>query len=802
MATLRGFPASNTISPSVRITENDLTFISPTTSVHNIGLIGFASKGPINTPTSVTSLTDLVSKFGNPHPDTGDPYLIYAAQQVLRVSSDLIVVRVGDTDPTSPYQAKTASVEVPAAGGIVQIIGNEVAPFNPAENMYFSWKLNGTLASKVLKVRAGSYATVEDIVNELNNQPEGVDLTVKGQNALVPTIDGIQFVVIQNDPNDPTLDTVGVESVWAYGTSASIELVSHQDTVYGGASSLIGMGTLMTQAINPGSEDHYPLGDPYITAGTWDFTASSADDLANALQIVISGTGNVNYDDVVQVIDLSALAGTSVNTATLLTAITNEINTLPGEFEVYTEGVAPNETFSFRTKAYGSGSRLLVKSSSYLLDILGLESATAVGESPVRYSLDGDTFEGGVVRGSTANASDYSFEIYADSPGIEGNATTVVITTNSEDGTFSFKVFNNGQQVEAWGNLNKNQDSAFYVATYINANSNYIRVVDNTATPASPANTGAEGITLSGGTDGIPVEPDAQDDLVIGNPTAGTGLYAFSETEQINVDLLATPGRSSTAVIRALIDVCETYRQDAMAIVDPPFGLNVREIIDWQNGTHPLNNERFNTDYAALYYPWVEQTDVFNNIPVWVPPSGSVLATICQSDNFSGPWLAPAGLTRGVVPNINNVFTRPTLAERDLMYGNSNAINPIITFPDITGFCIWGQKTLQRTPTALDRVNVRRMLFYVEKAIKSASRALLFEPNTAATRERFITLAAVILSQVQTAAGLNAFVIKCDDELNPPDVVARNELRARIGIVPTYAVEYIFIEFNLTRSLA
>jgi hypothetical protein len=124
MANLRGFPASNTISPSVRITENDLTFISPTTSFHSIGLVGFASKGPINTPTSVTSLTDLVSKFGNPHPDTGDPYLIYAAQQILRVSSELIITRVADTDPTSAYQANTAAVVAPATGGLIEILGS------------------------------------------------------------------------------------------------------------------------------------------------------------------------------------------------------------------------------------------------------------------------------------------------------------------------------------------------------------------------------------------------------------------------------------------------------------------------------------------------------------------------------------------------------------------------------------------------------------------------------------------------------------------------------------------------------
>jgi phage tail sheath protein FI len=178
------------------------------------------------------------------------------------------------------------------------------------------------------------------------------------------------------------------------------------------------------------------------------------------------------------------------------------------------------------------------------------------------------------------------------------------------------------------------------------------------------------------------------------------------------------------------------------------------------------------------------------------------MAAYCQSDTFGGPWLAPAGLKRGVVPNINNVFTRPTLEERDLMYGNSNAINPIITYPDITGFVIWGQKTLQRTPTALDRVNVRRMLFYVEKSIKNIGRTFLFEPNTAGTRTSFTSACASVLATLQQNDGITNFVIKCDEELNTTDVISRNELRARIGIVPTYAIEFIFIEFNLVRELA
>ncbi len=779
MAILTGFPPSNTISPSVRISEVDLTLLSPTTTFHRIGLIGFASKGPINTPTSVTSLTDLATKFGNPHPDQGDPYLIYAAQQALQVSNDVVIVRVADVDPTSGSQATTASVEIPASGGLVDIIGSATGPYSFSADGFFSWKLNGVLASKVLVVPGDSITpisyTIDELFAELNSQ-------------LTPSIDGIEFYKTSSN-------TLGLRSTWAFGTSASIELISIQDSIYGGASSIVGMGTAMTVAELLGTADRYP-DDIYTSAGTWNFSGISMTTLATALQVVVSGTGNVNIDDVVQVVNLDALAGGTYTTAQVVAEINNQIGSLPGGFVA----VAVGDYVQLETLSYGRDSKLLVKADSTADVILGLSNNGVSGASPSVVSGGGSTDTGGIITGSSNSSGLVSLTVYADSPGLEGNATSVIFQNDSTNGTFIVKVFNNGASVESWGNLTKNQDSTFYAPTYVNANSNYIRIVDNTSVTAPPANTVLTGLALTGGGDGIPVDPDDQDDLVIGNPVAGTGIYNLSEPEQIDIDLIAAPGRTSTSVIRALISVAETYRQDCLAIVDPPFGLTVREIIDWQNGVHPLNSDRFDTDFAALYWPWIQITDTYNNIPVWVPPSGTVLATICYSDNLSAVWFAPAGLTRGICQNVANVYSRPTLAERDSMYGNQNAINPIISYPDVSGFVIWGQKTLQRAPTALDRINVRRMMFYIEKSIKRIARSFLFEPNTDALRAAFVSAATSVLSDVQQRQGLTDFVIKCDAELNTPDVIDRNELRARIGVVPTRAAEFIFIEFSLNRT--
>ena len=156
MAILRGFPPSNTISPSIRITEKDLSFIDSEQSFHRAGLVGFASKGPINVPTLVSSQRQLNTVFGYPHPESGDPYLVYAAEQYLLIANELYIVRVADEESVSDEQATTASVDVPSAGGQIEIESDTAAPYNFRTDSFFRWKLNGTLHSKTLVVLAAA----------------------------------------------------------------------------------------------------------------------------------------------------------------------------------------------------------------------------------------------------------------------------------------------------------------------------------------------------------------------------------------------------------------------------------------------------------------------------------------------------------------------------------------------------------------------------------------------------------------------------------------------------------------------
>lgn len=774
MAILQGFPPSNTISPSVRITEKDLSYVAPNQSFHRGGLVGFASKGPVNLPTLITTRRQLHVTFGYPHPDVSDPFLLYAAEQYLLVASELFVVRVADVDPVSDEAALTASVDVPAAGTLVEIESATAGPYTFADDSFFRWKLNNELSSKTLVVLADTYS-VDDLVTALNDQ-------------LDANLDGIEFY-------KTSTDTIGVKTVWAYGPDASLELVSVQNAIYGGtviSGNPTGLGTGMTAASVTGTMGMYPnVG--YQTPGEYDFTGLTG----LTLEVVVDGTDNVLIDGVVQVIDLAALEGSSNNISAVVTAINAEKvengGTLPGGWEA----VAVGNNLQLKTLHHGLDARIRVKPESTAETIFGLVTTTASGDSPSGVTGDVGIASYGIVTGDTNNSGSLAFTITADSPGIEGNQTQVRITNDVRENHFVLEVFNNGVSVESWGNLTKDQTSSYYVETYLTLVSDFIRVADNTAEGAGPEN---GTYNLSGGTDGIPADPDAQDSLLIGSLIGYTGLYTLSEPEQIDIDLIAIPGHSSTSVVLAMLDFCQNLRRDCMAIIDPPFGLTVKEIVAWQNGTHPLNSTRFDSDFGALYWPWVKFRDSFNKVDVWIPPSGSIMAVIARSDTLSAPWFAPAGATRGIVPGITDVYSRPTLEERDLMYGNRNCINPIVTFNDIDGFLVWGQKTLQRRPTALDRINVRRMMFYIEKRIRSASRTLLFDPNDAEFQRTFISIATSVLREVQVGRGVTDYIVKADSELNTPDVIDRNEFRARIGVQPTRAAEFMFIEFSLHRT--
>jgi hypothetical protein len=201
-----------------------------------------------------------------------------------------------------------------------------------------------------------------------------------------------------------------------------------------------------------------------------------------------------------------------------------------------------------------------------------------------------------------------------------------------------------------------------------------------------------------------------------------------------------------------------------------------------------------NTSYAASYWPWVQTIDPDSAQLVWVPASTMVAGVYAYNDTVSEPWFAPAGINRGGLNTVVRAEKKLTQANRDTLY--QNKVNPISTLPG-TGTVIYGQKTLQTKASALDRVNVRRLLISLKSYISQVAQNLVFEQNTIATRTNFLNQVNPYLESVQQRQGLYAFRVVMDDSNNTPDVIDRNELVGQIYLQPTKTAEFIYLNFNI-----
>jgi len=204
--------------------------------------------------------------------------------------------------------------------------------------------------------------------------------------------------------------------------------------------------------------------------------------------------------------------------------------------------------------------------------------------------------------------------------------------------------------------------------------------------------------------------------------------------------------------------------------------------------------QALDTNYAGVYYPWLKTIDVNTNKLIVVPPSVLMPAVYANNDNLAAEWFAPAGLNRGGVTGAVAVTNRLTHAERDELY--EGKVNPIAQFPG-QGISAFGQKTLQAKPSALDRINVRRLLITTKKFIASTSRYLVFEQNTTDTRNKFLNVVNPYLENIQQKQGLYAFKVVMDDTNNTPDVIDRNIMKGAIFLQPTKTAEFIQIDFNI-----
>ena len=291
-------------------------------------------------------------------------------------------------------------------------------------------------------------------------------------------------------------------------------------------------------------------------------------------------------------------------------------------------------------------------------------------------------------------------------------------------------------------------------------------------------------------------------------------IDTVSDPEFVDMNLLAMPGLTDPVLTEHMIQVCED-RGDAMAIVDipnvyTPFTETTAAYQSFANrlgsvstAVSNLQNREINSSYGCTYYPWVQVRDTISGGLLWVPPSVVALGTFASSEAQSEVWFAPAGFNRGGLSEgsaglpVVSVTERLTSRDRDNLYDAS--INPIASFPN-EGIVIFGQKTLQSTPSALDRINVRRMMIFVKKQISAVANGILFDQNVQVTWNRFIAAADPILRSVQDRLGISEYRLILDKTTTTPDLVDQNIVYAKVYVKPAKAIEYIAIDFVITDS--
>ena len=270
--------------------------------------------------------------------------------------------------------------------------------------------------------------------------------------------------------------------------------------------------------------------------------------------------------------------------------------------------------------------------------------------------------------------------------------------------------------------------------------------------------------------------------------TTMLNLLANADEYQYNVVSMPGLNRISAATQISTVVTNAQSRGDNIAVVDMvPYGSALTTVTGQALG--------MDTSYGATYWPWVQAADPTTGNAVWVPASTLIPAVYAFNDNSTEAWFAPAGFNRGGLSTVVRAERKLTQGDRDTLYQSN--VNPIATFPN-QGVVVFGQKTLQKKASALDRVNVRRLLITVKDYISQIADNLVFEQNTIATRNSFLAQVNPYLTSVQQRQGLYAFKVIMDDSNNTADVIDRNELVGQIYLQPTKTAEFIYLDFNLT----
>ncbi len=778
--------AERIVSPGVFTREKDLSFLPEAIGEIGAALIGPTEMGPAFVPTTIRNFGEFETLFGK---ETGDFYVPFTAKQYLRNAGALTIVRVlglgGYTNDTFVLIASGSTYGVRALAALKPSRGAGASPFiggptsgsinssaNSASAFTLELDTNNDAAKESFSL-SFSTASANYITNVFSENPQDNSKPV------------YVYSNFQNTQNQVAGDDVitfasGANENFSFDYKPASTPAIQSQLVNGARTDLFKVKTL-SHGSNMNSKFRVGISDVKRAADV-----AGSDFGSFSLQVITNNPGQ--NDDGTVLENFSNISFDENSTNYLPRVIGDKFITIDSDGKLTSNGDYPNNSKYIRVSDISN----LPNTSKELVpmgfDKLSLPHVLVLGTPSG--SVHAAAFPtASFVTGQTNNRGSFDQNAYygLDFSNKDSQAYLKPLPTSVGTGN------NVTMSLE---NQLGNADASVLGATFANA-STLISLTNSAIGQRKfviPFQDGFDGSNpatdIKSGTDIVGDNTQGFD--LSGTLTSGSVAYkrainAISNPDEYDINLLALPGvihSIHSSVTNHAIDKIES-RADAFFIMDGShYSASIQTAIN--------DVQTLDSNYVATYYPWVKVIDEVKNKPTWVPPSVVLPGVYAQNDRIGQEWFAPAGLNRGGLSEVTEAKTRLTNLERDDLY--ENRINPIATFPG-QGVVVFGQKTLQGKPSALDRVNVRRLLINLRKFIASSSRFLVFEQNTAALRNRFLNIVNPYMEQVQANAGLSAFRIVMDDSNNTPDVVDRNQLVGQIFIQPTRTAEFIVLDF-------
>ena len=778
--------AETLISPGVLARENDQSLVTAQPLTRGAAIVGPTVKGPVEKPTLCSSFSSFQTIFGATlESGSGDyTYLTsIAANNYFQQGGDsLLVTRVtnGTFDPALSTTIQN-NVEAASAGLAGSILGDITTQGTGGTAGVF------TLADSDITETQGTGATL------------GSGATLSVTTAASTILKSALLVLGGTDLTAATVSTtsaafaIGTDfgTVTGGGTGATATITSdgagiiQSITIVNGGSGFTSQSTITITSTEINALTATPFGT--VVAGgpaTFGVAASDLEIAVTAIQVTSTGAdysaGNI-----------LTIAASDIGTpnAPLVITLTDSaiVNQNAFVLETLSEGVIMNNTTPVGADTGGSemsnGALNSGSADNIRWEIGSVNTASGVFSLFVRRGNDNNTQK--VILEQFNNISLDPFAPNYISRAI-GDVTSNVIVAPDGSGTYL-------QESGSYPNI-----SNYVRVKQVNFNTPHFFNNDGSAKDEFTGNLPATGSGSFNGAIGSNInatEPNnfyenisTQTQGLIGTDyTTAIALLANQDDYQYNV--ISAPGLyySGHGTQVNLLKNNTISRGDAIYVMDlVPY--------DTAIGTVTQNAAAIDSSYAAAYWPWLQTVDPSTGLLVYVPASTMIPGVYAFTDASSDPWFAPAGITRGGLGSVVRAERKLTSANRDTLYEAN--VNPIATFPQ-QGVVVFGQKTLQKAASALDRVNVRRLLITLKGYISQIADNLVFEQNTIATRQNFLTQVNPYLESVQQRQGLYAFKVVMDETNNTPDVIDRNELIGQIFLQPTKTAEFIILDFNV-----